>query len=73
VDALKQAYERAVEVSQDLSGWNLIGELNGIFSYSRPTPGTDLLTLKINFFVDKPPEFISKYIFDNWGDINQEF
>jgi hypothetical protein len=66
MEKAKVAYERGIDVMTHMSGWEKIRETNGVAGYTRASEGTSHKTFKAEFFVDKPPKFVSRYIFDNF-------
>jgi hypothetical protein len=56
-----------------MTGWNNVDSgSEEVYCFRRPND-TDFDTFKADMFVDKPPQAIARYIFENWGAINEEF
>jgi hypothetical protein len=62
------AYEQAVSALNDMSGWTKLVDTAEVVVSSRPST-TDFLTIKGEFFIDKPAERVTRYVFDNWADL----
>ena len=57
----------------DMSGWNKIKEANGVMGFKRESKDSDFCTFKAEFYVNKPPEWTGRYIFENFPALNEEF
>ena len=57
----------------DMSGWDKIKEANGVMGFTRPSGESDFKTFKAEFYVNKPPNWVGRYIFDNFPELNREF
>jgi hypothetical protein len=68
----QQVYTSAVAIMKDMHGWTKIKEKHEVVSYTRPTEGTDLFTFKAELYVNKPPAYVSRYLFDNWETLNKD-
>jgi hypothetical protein len=73
IDKSQVAYEKGMTVLQDFNGWTRIKEANGVSGYIRDSDGTAHKTFKADFFVDKPPKWTARYIFENFPSLNMEF
>jgi hypothetical protein len=73
MEKAKVAYERGMDLLSHISGWKKIGERHGVAGYTRSSEGSNHKTFKAEFFVEKPPKFVSRYIFDHFPELNEEF
>merc|ERR1712038_1137680 len=62
-----------MEVMMDMSGWDKIKEANGVMGFTRPSGESDFKTFKAEFYVNKPPNWVGRYIFENFPELNREF
>jgi hypothetical protein len=58
---------------QDLYGWTKLREHNGVSAFSRESETSDFKTFKGEYYVDKPPNQASRYVYDNFPALNEEF
>lgn len=62
------AYEQAVSALNDMSGWTKVVDTAEVVVSSRPSP-TGFHSIKGEFFVDKPAQKVTRWVFDNWQTI----
>ena len=57
---------------QDMTGWDKIASSDDVTCFKRLEEESGFAYFKAEFYVDQPPEKISRHMYDNWGKINQE-
>jgi hypothetical protein len=62
-----------MEILQDMSGWTKIKEANGVLGFTRESEGCAHRTFKAEYFLEKPPKVVARYIFENFPELNEEF
>jgi len=68
IDQAMAAYEKAVSSYQNLDLWTKVDSTSAITAYTQPgAEGLD--TLKIEFFVDKPPKDIMNFLYEKWPEV----
>ena len=53
-------------------GWTKIYDNNDVRCYRRPNDISDVDTLKADGIIDRPPEAVAQFCFDNWCELNRE-
>ena len=67
------SYETGITLIQDMSGWDKIQTKNeDVVCMKRLQEEESIAALKAEFYVDKSAEQISRYLYDNWLEINAE-
>jgi hypothetical protein len=65
-------YDEGIKVIQDMTGWNKIETGNEeVVCFRRPND-TDFDTFKADLFIDKAPQAVARYCWENWPAINTE-
>ena len=73
IEKAKGAYEQGLQVLQTDEGWTKIQEENDVVGFTRETEGSNINTFKCEFYIDKSPQVVSRYYFENIGSLNLEF
>jgi hypothetical protein len=73
VQRAQTAYALGLEVMKDVNGFTKIYEGNEVTGYTRANAQTNFNTLKVEYFVNKPPQAVSRYLFENYAALNEEF
>jgi hypothetical protein len=60
-----------MENIQALHGWEKIDSPEGIFAYTHAVEGSDLKSLKVDFYVDKPAAVAAGWLFANYLRVSQ--
>jgi hypothetical protein len=72
VGRAQSVYEEGIKVIQDMSGWTKIDSGNEeVVCFRRPND-TSFDTFKAEYFVDKAPQAVARYTFEQWGVLNAE-
>ena len=73
VQAAKSAYAKGIELIQDIQGWTRIATDSELVNcFRRPNPERKYDIFKGEIYYDKPPSVVSRYIFDNFTEINND-
>ena len=73
LQAVKTAYAQGIELIHEIQGWTRIKtDSEAINCFRRPNPESKFDMFKGDMFYDKPPSVVSRYIFDNFTEINNE-
>ena len=68
IDLAMAAYEKAVTAHQNLDSWSKIDSTSNVSAFTQESEeGLD--TLKVEFFVDKPPKDIANFLYEKWGEV----
>ena len=70
--AATDAYGKGISIMQDVLGWTKIKENEGVAGYQRPNEDADFDSLKVEWYTDKPASEVSRYIFENIAQMNEE-
>jgi hypothetical protein len=61
-----------MEGIQQLHGWEKVDSPEGLFAYTRHNEGSDIKSLKIDFYADKPAGALCDFMFRNYTRIVKE-
>jgi hypothetical protein len=68
IEKAMTAYEEAVAAYQKLDSWTKIDAEEGVHAFTQAQEnGFD--ALKVEMYIDKPPQAVSNFIFNNWNRI----
>ena len=56
----------------DMTGWKKLNDVDGVTGYEKPSDGIEFRTYKADFYINKPPKATSRYVFDNYAELNVE-
>ena len=72
VEAAKIAYEKGLAMLNDMSGWKKLNDVDGVTGYEKPSDGIEFRTYKADFYINRAPKASSRFVFDNYADLNVE-
>lgn len=55
-----------------MSEWNKIADVEGIAAFYKEDPNSDNRVFKADFYVDKPPRDVAKYVCFNYTELSLE-
>ena len=56
LEAVKEAYNKGMEILNGMAGWEKLNEVDGIVGFNREKPDSQLQKqYKVDFFINKPP------------------
>ena len=69
----KSVYTEGLELIHDIQGWTRIETDSELVNcFRRPSPENNFDIFKGEIYYEKPPNVVSRYIFDNFTAINNE-
>ena len=68
IDKAMEAYEKAVTAYQNLDLWTKVDSTSAVTAFTQESE-TGLDTLKVEFFVDKPPTEVLPFLYNNYEQV----